>query len=119
MPATATRSQGKGMFVKELLVDNPHANTQDVIEAWQAAGMKGTISASLISKVRSESGLAGNPRGKRRRRTRTARTAVAGSTSRDQRRGRPPKQAAAEVDGTGQVGVRRRKNTLDQLEVDF
>ena len=104
------------MFVKELLVDNPHANTQDVIEAWQAAGMKGTISPSLISKVRAESGLAGNPRGKRRRRTTTA---VAGSTSRGKRRGRPPKQAAGEVDGTGQVGARRRKNTIDDLEVDF
>ena len=107
------------MFVKELLVDNPHANTQDVIEAWQAAGMEGTISASLISKVRSESGLAGNLRGKRGSRTRTATTAVAGSTSRGKRRGRPPKQAAAEVDGTGQIGARRRKYTIDDLEVDF
>src|SRR5262245_3766350 len=95
MPATATRSQGKGMFVTELLVDNPHANTQDVIEAWQAAGMKGTISASLISKVRSQSGLAGNLRGKRGSGTRTAATGlqarlpVAGGA--EDRPSRPPR----------------------------
>jgi hypothetical protein len=107
------------MFVKEVLLDNPHANTQDVIEAWQAAGMEGTISASLISKVRSESGLAGNLRGRRRRTTRTATAALAGTTPTGKRRGRPPKQVAAQADGMSQVETRRRRNTLDDLEVDF
>jgi hypothetical protein len=92
------------MFVKELLVDNPHANTQDVVDAWQAAGMEGTISPSLVSKVRSESGLAGNLRGRPRR---------------GKRRGRPSKQAAAAANGMGQVQTRRRKNPLDELEVEF
>src|SRR5438477_12346955 len=118
MPATATRNQGKAMFVKEVLLDNPHANTQDVIEAWQAAGMEGTISASLISKVRSERGLAGNLRG-RRRGTRTATAAVAGSTPTGKRRGRPPKQVGAQADRMSQVETRRRRNPLDDLEVDF
>ena len=119
MPATAIRNQGKAMFVKEVLLDNPHANAQDVIEAWQAAGMEGTISASLISKVRSESGLAGNLRGRRRRRTRTAKAAFAGSTPTGKRRGRPPKQVAAQADGMGQAETRRRRNPLDDLEVEF
>jgi hypothetical protein len=107
------------MFVKELLVDNPQANTQDVVEAWQAAGMEGTISPSLVSKVRSESGLAGNLRGKRRRRTRTAQSAPDGSTPTGKRRGRPPKQVTAAANGMGPVQTRRRKNPLDELEVEF
>jgi hypothetical protein len=108
------------MFVKELLVDNPHANTQDVVEAWQAAGFQGTISPSLVSKVRSESGLAGNLRGKRRRRkTRTGQIALDGSMPTGKRLGRPPKRAAATANGMGQVQTRRRKNPLDELELEF
>jgi hypothetical protein len=119
MPATATRNQGKAMFVKELLLDNPYANAQDVVAAWQAAGMEGTISASLVSKVRSESGLAGNLRGRRRRRTRTVKAALAGSTRTGKRRGRASRQAADEADGMSQLQTRRRKITFDDLEVDF
>jgi hypothetical protein len=107
------------MFVKEVLLDNPQANSQDVIEAWHADGMEGTISASLISKVRSDLGLAGNLRGRRRRKSRSARDGVAGSTTTGKRRGRPPKQRVAEVDGTHPLGNRRRKATFDDLEAEF
>jgi hypothetical protein len=59
----ATRkSQGKSSFIKEILVDNPQANADAVNKAWKAAGMKGTISISLVGKVRSDLGLAGNIR---------------------------------------------------------
>jgi hypothetical protein len=62
-PVKATRkSQGKSSFIKEVLVDNPQANTAAVNEAWNAAGMKGTISVSLVNKVRSDLGLTGNIR---------------------------------------------------------
>ena len=58
--APATRRQGKSTFIKELLVDNPTATTAVVNRAWKAAGMKGTISKSLVSKTRSKLDLAGN-----------------------------------------------------------
>ena len=62
--ATATQSQGKTSFVKEFLHDNPQAKAKAVNEAWQAAGMKGTISHPVISEVRKQLGLIGNLRGK-------------------------------------------------------
>jgi hypothetical protein len=59
-PEKATRkSQGKSPFIKEVLVDNPQANAAVINKAWKAAGMKGTISVSLVNKVRSDLGLTG------------------------------------------------------------
>src|SRR5262245_54764666 len=60
--ATATHSQGKTGFVNEFLNDNPQANTRAVNEAWKAAGFEGTISPTLVTKVRSQLGLTGNMR---------------------------------------------------------
>jgi hypothetical protein len=60
--ATATRSLGKTGFIKEFLNDNPEANTRAVNEAWKAAGFEGTISQTLVTKVRSQLGLTGNIR---------------------------------------------------------
>ena len=54
--ATATKSQSKTSFVKEFLQDNPQGNVKAVNEAWAAAGMKGTIGATLINKMRSADG---------------------------------------------------------------
>ena len=71
MPAKVTRDQGKGMFVKEVLNDNPLANAEAVNEAWRAAGMSGGISASLVSNMRSRMGLAGNLRPRASERTKT------------------------------------------------
>jgi hypothetical protein len=66
MAATATRTrprdQGKSMFVKEFLNDHPQATHKFVSEAWTKAGMDGTVSETLVSRVRSELGLAGNAR---------------------------------------------------------
>jgi hypothetical protein len=64
MASTAARSPGKTSFVKEVLIDNPHANPKAVNEAWAAAGMKGTISTALVNKMRARMGLSGNLRGK-------------------------------------------------------
>jgi hypothetical protein len=62
-PEKATRkSEGKSSFIKELLVDNAQANAAAVNKAWKAAGMKGSISNSLVSNVRFKLGLAGNLR---------------------------------------------------------
>src|SRR5208282_664126 len=64
MATTATAAPGKTSFVKEFLQGNPQANAKAVNEAWTAAGMKGTISHPVISVVRKQLGLTGNPPGK-------------------------------------------------------
>jgi hypothetical protein len=67
MAVAATKTPGKTSFVKEVLIDNPHANPRAVNEAWTAAGMKGTISMALVNKMRARMGLSGNLRGKGRK----------------------------------------------------
>jgi hypothetical protein len=67
--ATATKSQNKTSFVKEFLSDHPHGNVKAVNEAWAAAGMNGTIGATLINEMRSQMGLSGNLRAKPKPRT--------------------------------------------------
>jgi hypothetical protein len=65
MSITAS-SQGKTSFVKEFLQNNPQAKAKAVNEAWTAAGMKGTISHTVISEGRKQLGLIGNQTGKPR-----------------------------------------------------
>src|ERR1700728_3641464 len=98
MPAKVTRSQGKSMFVKEVLNDDSLANAAAVNEAWRAAGMSGSISASLVNNVRSRMGLTGNVRGRRRKGTKTTGT----------RQGRPSIRVRAGENGTGPVMSRAR-----------
>ncbi len=47
------------MFLKEYLVDRPDAGKEAIDEAWQEAGNEGTISTSLIGKVRRDLGRTG------------------------------------------------------------
>ena len=63
MATTATTTPGKTSFVKDFLNANSQGTTKTVNEAWQAAGMKGTISHPIISQVRKKLGLTGNLRG--------------------------------------------------------
>jgi hypothetical protein len=56
-PALKSKNQGKSSFVKEVLFDNPQANTKKVNDAWTKAGMEGRISDSLVSSIKSELGL--------------------------------------------------------------
>ena len=109
MPAKVTRSQGKSMFVKEVLNDNRLANAEAVNAAWRAAGMSGSISTSLVSNVRSRMGLAGNLQGRRRKGTKTTGT----------RPGRPSIQVRAGENGTVPVKARGRKSDLMELEVEI
>jgi hypothetical protein len=62
--AVATKSQGKTSFVNKFLNTNPQANAKAVNQAWAAAGMKGTISHSVVSELRKQLGLTGNQPGK-------------------------------------------------------
>ena len=67
MATIATATPGKTSFVKDFLNDHPDGTTKTVNEAWQAAGMKGTISHPIISQVRKQLGLTGNLPGKTRK----------------------------------------------------
>jgi hypothetical protein len=109
MPAKTTRVQGKSMFVKEVLNNNPKANAAVINEAWKAEGMSGSISATLISTIRSRMGLAGNMRGRPRGNAKKAGTRRDGGFMR----------AAAGSNGKAPVKARRRASELMDLEVEF
>jgi hypothetical protein len=121
MPTVKARDQGKTSFVKELLIHHPKANTKAVNEAWSAAGMQGTISETLVNKMRSHMGLSGNLRGQRR-----TKTEAAASTKRaynGKKRGRKPKQETVAIgDGNAApTGARadKRNDRLVELEADL
>jgi hypothetical protein len=59
MATVKGKSEGKSMFLKEYLVDHPDAGKEAIDEAWQEAGNEGTISTSLIGKLRRDLGRTG------------------------------------------------------------
>jgi hypothetical protein len=59
---STSRDRGQTEFVKEVLAKNPRANPKTVNEEWKASGQVGTISATLVNKLRASMGLAGNLR---------------------------------------------------------
>jgi hypothetical protein len=97
------------MFVKEMLNNNPTANAAAVNEAWKAEGMLGSISATLISTIRSRMGLAGNLRGRPRKNAKKA----------EKGRGRVSMRADVVANGTAQVKTRGRTSLLMDLEVEL
>jgi hypothetical protein len=107
MAATKSTNQGKSGFVKEFLNDHPKSNPAAVIEAWQAAGMDGTISPSLINKIRSELGLAGNLRRKTRGKGKPA----------GRRPGRKPLTVA--VVQARKLGVSSRGRQVNEVEAEL
>ena len=52
-------NQGKTAFVEEFLAGNSDGNLEDVKKAWTAAGNEGTVSESLVNKVRARLGRTG------------------------------------------------------------
>jgi hypothetical protein len=107
MASTAAKSPGKTSFVKELLLDNPHANPKVVNDAWAGAGMKGTISSALVNKTRARMGLTGNLRGRAKREAAKAKgphlPAAAFSASRTGLKGRQSARAQALIDLEGEI----------------
>jgi hypothetical protein len=66
--ATATGTeQGKTSFVEEFLNDHEDADVATINAAWQSFGREGTISGSLISKIRRSLGLTKTRGGKKAR----------------------------------------------------
>ena len=54
MTTVKGKDEGKSMFLKEYLVDHPDAGKEAIDAAWREAGNEGTISTSLIGKVRKD-----------------------------------------------------------------
>jgi hypothetical protein len=89
------RNQGKTEFVRDVLTKNPRANAKNVKDEWLKSGHEGTISETLVNKMRSEMGLAGNLRGGRPKGS-TKSTAEKPKYT-GKKRGRKPKSAQAVV----------------------
>jgi hypothetical protein len=62
MASEVGRDQGKSAFVRDVLTKDRQANHEAVNRAWTEAGHAGTISESLVGKLRSEMGLTGQQR---------------------------------------------------------
>ncbi len=92
-PAT---TPGKTMFVKEFLNDHPKGNAKAVNEAWTATGFEGTISRTLVDKIRASLGLTGNENGKTGQKTAKAK-ATPTSTHRSQKPARVTSDIAADT----------------------
>jgi hypothetical protein len=116
-PKVRARDQGKTSFIKEFLVDHPEGNPKAVNEAWTEAGFDGSISATLVNKMRAQLGLTGNLRGK-------TKAAAEKKPYTGKKRGRRPKGATAEAaTATPKVETRGRKSSLtlglNELEADI
>ena len=62
MASEVGRDPGKSAFVRDVLTKDRQANHEAVNRAWTEAGHEGTISESLVGKIRSELGLTGQQR---------------------------------------------------------
>ena len=119
-PKRRARDQGKTSFIKEFLNDHPEGNVKAVNEAWTKAGFDGSISGTLVNRMRSQLGLTGNLRRK------SGKTKAASGTKpyTGKKRGRKPKGFTAEATPvTATVETRGRKSALtlglNELEADI
>jgi hypothetical protein len=86
MVASTGSKTNKTAFITAHLEENPTANRKAVNKAWAEAGYSGTVSPTLVSKLRRDLGLAGNLRGR-------SKAAVAnGSNGSPKAKGAKPKQ---------------------------
>ena len=134
MASEVGRDQGKSAFVRDVLTQDRRANPEAVNRAWAEAGHAGTISESLVGKLRSQLGLTGQPRPGARvtegaeSAGRSAAPAARRGTGPKQGGGRPPAQGderpapqetASEAGSQGSVsqsGGADRTRVLTKLE---
>ena len=126
MATVIPRNQGKTEFVRTVLKNDPRANAKAVKDKWVESGHDGTISETLVNKMRSEMGLAGNLRGGRPKGSKSAASEKPKYTGK--KRGRKPK--SAQVVSPSALGNGRsaeeprpksggRHNQLAALEADI
>ncbi len=98
-------SPGKSMFVKEFLNDHPQGSVASVNRAWKAAGFGGSISKTVIYKVKSSLGLRENHQSK--------------TSSAGKKRGRPRKETSAAISVKPRTNNIARTSVLHDLEADI
>ena len=98
------------MFAKEFLHDNPQGNVNAVNEAWQAAGFDGTISQTVVDKLRTSMGLTGDLRANIKK----PKTSATGK-----KRVTPQKETAAAVNVQPRMSNSTRTVELNELEADI
>jgi hypothetical protein len=111
---TPTSSPGKTGFCKEFLNDHPDATAREVNEAWTAAGMKGTISHSVISEVRKGLGLAGKAPAKTKQRSPEAKRLKPGGRKPTSER----RAASSQIGTSRQESARTRALMTAEVEID-
>jgi hypothetical protein len=90
MATVKGKNEGKSMFLKEYLVDHPDAEKEAIDEAWREVGNEGTISTSLIGKVRKDLELAGQGTAKVKSRARVGTGQRSSADSKSDARGAGP-----------------------------
>jgi hypothetical protein len=120
MPTAVARDQGKSAFVKQVLFEDQYANAAKINDLWAASGQDGSISTSLVNKLRSDLELTGNLRGRRGESAGAGKKAASGK-----KRGRPRKAAAAAAAPDAPAaapayrGRNARQNRLVDIEADI
>jgi hypothetical protein len=105
----------------EVLKKDPKANAVAVQTAWTTAGRSGSISGSLVNKVRADMGLTGNLRKRRKAAGRPATVTVQTAVKRGP--GRPPKVqtngSSAAVPAVRRAVASDRDGALDRFESEL
>jgi hypothetical protein len=122
MPAAVARDQGKSTFIKQTLFEDPYSNAAKINKLWSESGREGSISVTLVNKMRSEMGLTGNLRGRRRSDESPATEIRRPYTGK--KRGRKPKSASAAVAVEEPLaatfrGRNARLNRLTEVEAEI
>jgi hypothetical protein len=126
MVAATDKAPNKTEFLTEFFGRNPTANAREANAAWAEAGNPGSISSTLVQKVRSSLKLTGNIR-------RGPRPAGGNAAGKASPAARGPKRAAAKADGRPRAqangshssladrkaGLRERERVLAEIEGDL
>jgi hypothetical protein len=104
--------------VETYLQQNPLGNVGAVNDAWRTSGKKGSISGTLVNKLRSRLGLTGNLRG-RPRKPRDPSADGPAATGLRRGRGRRPRSEAAGPGAATRVETRGRKSARSKALVEL
>jgi hypothetical protein len=123
MVASTAKGPNKSSFLRDVFTRNPSANYADVTQAWEKAGNPGTVSETLVYKVRSEMNLTGGRRAKKaggvdgaaeRPRTRAKASKVGRPKGRAQSNGEPASSARQDRPSRSERG-----RLIDEIEGDI
>jgi hypothetical protein len=114
-------NQGKTAFVEEYFASNPDGSLATVNEAWTAAGNDGSVSESLVGKVRARLGLTGKKSVDEARPTGTSTKAKSKAPAKDKKVAKPIEKSPVANVSHAQAGIiapsgHDDDDILDELE---